>query len=373
MIGQQVPYTISQNVSFATNPTDFSTVRTIADPFPAIVQVKPRTTEELQAANPRVLGHSFENETPYAEQWHFGIDRRLFGSTALELTYAGSTGKHIVFCYNPNEVQPGIGTQESRRLIQPLNRLNAMLQCDPRNSSNYHSGQLKLTQRFHNGLQLLGSYTYGKSLDYGGSAASGAGAVGNPQTVTNLKAGYGPSGFDVRHRAVVSWVYELPWGPNRHWMREGGILGEIVGGWQLAGIATMTTGRPFTVFMQTGVNNGAPSWPNRIGSGELDNPSVNLWVQPCRLQGAARQYLRKHRPRHPLRAGARELRHVPVEAVHARRSNECRVPMGCVQPVQSSGLWFPESELRFADRGEDHDDCRGQQIDAVLGQGELLV
>ena len=78
MIGQQVPYTISQNVSFATNPTDFSTVRTIADPFPAIVQVKPRTTEELQAANPRVLGHSFENETPYAEQWHFGIDRRLF-------------------------------------------------------------------------------------------------------------------------------------------------------------------------------------------------------------------------------------------------------------------------------------------------------
>ncbi len=77
MIGQQVPYTISQNVSFATNSTDFSTVRTIDDPFPPIVQVKPRTTAELQAANPRVLGHSFENETPYAEQWHLGIERRL--------------------------------------------------------------------------------------------------------------------------------------------------------------------------------------------------------------------------------------------------------------------------------------------------------
>ena len=140
--------------------------------------MKPRTTEELQAANPRVLGHSFENETPYAEQWHLGIDRRLFAATALELTYAGSAGKHIVFCYNPNEVQPGIGSQESRRLIQPLNSSNNMVQCDPRNSSNYHSGQLKLTQRFHNGLQLLGAYTYGKSLDYGGSAASGAGAVG---------------------------------------------------------------------------------------------------------------------------------------------------------------------------------------------------
>jgi hypothetical protein len=280
MIGQQVPYTISQNVSFATNPTDFSGIRTIDDPFPAIVQVKPRTTAELQAANPRVLGHSFANETPYAEQWHLGVDRRLFTAMAVELTYAGSAGKHIIFCYNPNEVQPGIGTPESRRLIQPLNRLNNMLQCDPRNRSTYHSGQLKVTQRFRSGLQFLGSYTYGKALDYGGSAASGAGAVGNPQTVTNLEAGHGPAGFDVRHRAVISWVWELPWGAGRRWAREGGVAGALAGGWQLAGIATMTTGRPFTVFMQTGVNNGAPSWPNRIGSGQLENPTVDLWYNP---------------------------------------------------------------------------------------------
>jgi hypothetical protein len=281
MIGQQVPYTISQNVSFATNPTDFTAVRTIDDPFPAIVQVKPRTTAELQAANPRVLGHSFENETPYAEQWHLGVERRVLNTLAVELTYAGSAGKHLVFCYNPNEVQPGIGTQESRRLIQPLNRMNNIVQCDPRNQSTYHSGQMKVTQRFSGGLQFLASYTYGKSLDYGGSAASGGGAVGNPQTVTNLKAGHGPSGFDVRHRGVVSGVWELPWGPERRWLREGGLLGAVVGGWQLSGIGTMTTGRPFTVFMQTGVNNGAPSWPNRIGSGRVENPSVDLWYNPA--------------------------------------------------------------------------------------------
>jgi hypothetical protein len=280
MIGQQVPYTISQNVSFATNPTDFSGVATIDNPFPPIVQVKPRTTAELQAANPRVLGHSFENETPYAEQWHLGIDRQLFTAMAVELTYAGSAGKHIIFCYNPNEVQPGIGSQESRRLIRPLNRLNAMLQCDPRNRSTYHSGQLKITQRFRGGLQFLGSYTYAKALDYGGSAASGGGAVGNPQTVTNLKAGHGPSGFDVRHRAVISWVWELPWGPNGRWLRDPGVLSAVAGGWQFAGISTITTGRPFTVFMQNNVNNGAPSWPNRIGSGRLDEPSVDMWYNP---------------------------------------------------------------------------------------------
>jgi hypothetical protein len=280
MVGQQVPYTISQNVNFPTNPANFAVVRTIEDPFPAIAQVKPRTTAELQAANPRVLGHSFENETSYAEQWHLGVERQLFGAMAVELTYAGSAGKHIVFCYNPNEVQPGIGTPESRRLLQPLNRLNNMLQCDPRNRSTYHSGQLKVTQRFSGGLQFLGSYTYGKALDYGGSAASGAGAVGNPQTVTNLAAGHGPAGFDVRHRAVISWVWQLPWGSDGRWLRDGGVVGALVGGWQFAGISTLTTGRPFTVFMQNGVNNGAPSWPNRIGSGEVENPSIDLWYNP---------------------------------------------------------------------------------------------
>ncbi len=287
MIGQQVPYTISQNVSFATNTADFSTIRTIDDPFPPIVQVKPRTTAELQAANPRVLGHSFENETPYAEQWHLGIERRVFSAMAVELTYAGSAGKHLVLCYNPNELQPGTGSQQSRRLIQPLNNLSNMVQCDPRNQSTYHSGQLKVTQRFSGGLQFLVSYTYGKSLDYGGSAASGGGAVGNPQTVTNLAAGHGPSGFDVRHRAVVSGVWEMPWGPGRRWMNDSGVLGAVVGGWQLSGIGTITTGRPFTVFMQNGVNNGATSWPDRIGSGELDHPTVDKWYNPTDFKAPA--------------------------------------------------------------------------------------
>jgi Carboxypeptidase regulatory-like domain/TonB-dependent Receptor Plug Domain len=273
-----VPFVISQNVQHETNPLDFSRVRTIADPFPAIVPVKPRTTAELIAANPRVSGHSFENETAYTEQWHLGIDRELFSAFLLELEYAGSASKHMVLCYNPNEVQPGPGSQDSRRLLQQIASVNNMLQCDPRNSSTFHAGTLKLQKRFRDGLQFLVSYTYGKSLDYGGSAASGGGAVGNGQTITNIAAWHGPSGFDVRQRAVISYVYELPFGQGRHWLQNaGGAVQGLVGGWQLSGITTMTTGRPFTVTLQTGVNNGAPSWPNRIGSGELENPTVDLW------------------------------------------------------------------------------------------------
>lgn len=281
LLGQQVPYTVSQNVNPEVNPVNFANVRRIDDPFPAIQQVKPRTTAELNAANPRVLGHGFENETPSAQQWHLGVERQLFGPLVAEIGYVGSAGKHLVFCYNPNEVQPGTGSQASRRLLQPLANVNNMVQCDPRNRSTFHGLQTRVNQRYANGFQLLFSYTWGKALDYGGSAASGGGQTGGPQTVTNLAAGKGPSGFDVRHRAVISSVYELPWGPNRPWLNQGGLLAALVGGWQASTIVTATTGRPFNVSLAVGVNNGAPSWPNRIGSGELEDPSVNLWFNPA--------------------------------------------------------------------------------------------
>jgi hypothetical protein len=229
-----------------------------------------------------VIGHGYSNETAYAEQWHLGVERQLFSALLVEAEYVGSAGKHLTLCYNPNEIQPGPGSNQSRRLLQPVSNLSNMLQCDPRNRSTFHAGTLKVQQRFSGGLQFLVSYTYGKALDYGGSAASGGGAVGNGQTVTNMDAWHGPSGYDVRHRGVVSYVYELPFGKGRRWMSDSGaILDGIVGGWQLSGITTMTTGRPFTVFLQNGVNNQAPSWPNRTGPGTLDNPSVDMWFNPA--------------------------------------------------------------------------------------------
>jgi hypothetical protein len=142
--------------------------------------------------------------------------------------------------------------------------------------SNYHGLQAKYTKRYSHGMTALLSYTYSRSLDYGGSAASGGGSVGNPQTVTNLKAGYGPSGFDQMHRFVGSVTYELPFGAGKHWLNSG-IAARIFGGFEVDSIVTLATGLPFTVTLSTGVNSGAPSWPNRISSGVLSNPDPSRW------------------------------------------------------------------------------------------------
>src|SRR5579885_73451 len=281
LIGEQVPYVVSQTPygNIPVNPTNWAVIPTIDHPFPAIQTVKPRTAAELNANPVGVLGHSFRNETPSMMTWNFNIERQINQSMVAEVAYAGSHSTHLLFGYNPNEIQPGIGSQQSRRLLQPIANVSSISVFDPMNSSSYHGLSTKLEKRFSSGLQFLVAYTYAKNLDYAGSAASGGGAVGNPQTITNLRAGRGPSGFDVKHRFVASYLYELPFGKGQRWVNSGPARW-IVGGWALSGITTLSTGRPFTVYLAQGVNNRAPSWPNRIGPGTLSNADRQLWFNP---------------------------------------------------------------------------------------------
>ena len=285
MLGQAVPWTYSQNTpAIDTFPTAaaFANIPTLSQPFPTPQALQPTTTAGLIAANPRVLGHSFANQTPYYETWNFNIERQIGKSMLAEIGYAGSRGLHLWYGYNPQEVLPGPATvnQNNRLTIPQIAAVRNILQVDPRNMSNFHSLQAKFNRRLTSGFQILGSYTWSKSLDYGGSVASGGGAAGGPQTITNFRAGYGPSGFDVRHRFVASWIYELPFGQGRA-MLKSGPASYILGGWELDGIATLSTGRPFSVFLQNGIGNGAPSWPDRIASGEIANQGRARWYDPA--------------------------------------------------------------------------------------------
>jgi outer membrane receptor protein involved in Fe transport len=293
-LGQNPPFTISQTFSSpATFPlpasfaasnqctaTNISTTcqPVLSNPFPqgavALSQAVLTNTASLNAAAPAIVGHSMKNATPNMQTYTFGIERQTLGGL-VEVAYAGSHSIHLTYAYNPNEVgliQPGGPTSTTlRRLIQPLNNISTWVQEDPINASNYNSLQTKYVKRYSQGLTALVSYTYSKSLDYGGSAASGGGSAGNPQTVTNLRAGYGASGFDQKHRLVGSATYELPFGAGKMFLHDG-IASRILGGFEIDAITTYGSGAPFTPSLNSGVNSGSPSFPNRIGSrGKIDH------------------------------------------------------------------------------------------------------
>jgi hypothetical protein len=114
--------------------------------------------------------------------------------------------------------------------------------------SNYNSLQTTLNKQFSHGMSFQVNYTYAHAID----DASDAFQPQEDQTVfppnsNELKREKGSSSFDVRHRAVINYVAELPFGRGKSRLNEG-IIGRVLEGWTWSGIATLQSGFPFEVF-----------------------------------------------------------------------------------------------------------------------------
>jgi len=122
--------------------------------------------------------------------------------------------------------------------------------------STYNAMLLKVERRFRNGLNLLASYTYSKTLTDADSALpsfatfSGGGNVQNPH---NLKGEKSLSYQDIPHTFVLSYLYELPVGPGKKFAKYGGALGRVVGGWEIGGVQRYQSGQPIAFGGGTGV------------------------------------------------------------------------------------------------------------------------
>jgi hypothetical protein len=88
----------------------------------------------------------------------------------------------------------------------------------------------------------------------------------SPMNAHDLDADYGPLNFDITHRFVGSFVYELPVGRNRRFSPTG-ILGGIIGNWNLNGILTLESGLPFSIGAsdQSSTGPGHTSRANCVG------------------------------------------------------------------------------------------------------------
>ena len=133
--------------------------------------------------------------------------------------------------------------------------------------SSYNSLQVSLTKRLSKGLELLGSYTYAKSIDNASGGVSGGAGVDSAAILGNQldnRANRGVSDFDRTHRFVLSYLWDLP-RPALAARSTAGRL--LLSNWQLAGIITAMSGLPIDIVdsnagsFYLGQNNGL-SRPN---------------------------------------------------------------------------------------------------------------
>jgi outer membrane receptor protein involved in Fe transport len=251
--------------------------------LPNLTSLVPTTARPLSPRDAQTLADA-NLVNPYYQRWSLGVQREMPGQILLDVSYVGSKGTKL---YVTEERNPQVPANQR---ITPAG-FTGSLTCTPgtagclitgrldnlqggRNiransgSSSYHAGQLQVSRRFAQGLALTGAYTFSKLIDNASEifAATGNG-LSNSQLSTipfvlggerNERA---VSMFDRTHRGVITYVYDLPF------MREQkGVLGQIVGGWQLSGVTTFESGVPFTVF------NGEDS--NGV-AGNNDRPDFN--------------------------------------------------------------------------------------------------
>jgi hypothetical protein len=217
------------------------------------------------------------NPNGSANEYNLNLQRQLTSHDVISIAYVGQTGVHILINPNINLPTPGAGAVAARRAYP--NFADGTLNCYCANS-NYNSLQLTYQNRLSNGLDFQGTYTLSHSID----TSSGAANLVGLQNPFNLAMYRGNSDFDIRHMAVLSWLYKLPFGNN---MRFGsgarGLKQALIGDWQINSIDSFTTGSPFTPVMASSLLNAgsAVQWPNRIGSGKVAHPTINQWFNPA--------------------------------------------------------------------------------------------
>ncbi|MEO7650966.1 MAG: hypothetical protein ABIZ80_10905, partial [Bryobacteraceae bacterium] len=118
---------------------------------------------------------------------------------------------------------------------------------DNGSSSTYHGLLGKVERRFANGFSVLFSYTWSHVISDAASSSNFDNTPSNPQCRCDLRSEKGPAAFDIRHRAVLSYAYELPFGKGKMLLNQGGVLNKVVGGWQVNGISAFQSGPPFTL------------------------------------------------------------------------------------------------------------------------------
>ena len=178
--------------------------------------------------------------TTYTMQYLFNVQRSLGNNSTLEVGYTGNQSRKVAYLVNANAPVPGSrrstrgsrirsGTESSTSSGTGLRTITPSAQSSPSDSVR------SLTSMF--------SYTWSKALDEN-SAIRGTGSDFTLMNQRCRSCDYGPAGYDIPHRFVVSAVAALPFGKGQPFMNGGGVLDHVVGGWQIGTITTVQSGGP---------------------------------------------------------------------------------------------------------------------------------
>jgi len=238
--------------------------------FPLAPKGNPGFATETQ------FGSNFGN--PYSEQWNLGIQRQISNKMAAEVRYVGNhdlknfqeiNGNPDVAGYIAggfsNIVPAGLtpcttagtpGATGQDQLGNPVGYANCnfsrVIQYTNTGYSIYNGLQSQFRLQNWHGFTGEASYTFSKTIDNASEAFSANSGLGtifdlaqNPFDISHAERGL--SSYDATNVFGLLWVYDLPFRSSQK-----GLLGHLLGGWQINGTYRYNTGQPWTVLQNAG-------------------------------------------------------------------------------------------------------------------------
>jgi TonB dependent receptor len=235
-------YPVKQNYS-GTVPNGFQRAGTMAAGFPAPA-LFPIPSDGIIPVSSTLLNSTFDVIPPGLREgtlhsWNIAFQRQLPYLLTAEVAYVGNRGVDLVMDVDANASMVYGSGNNGRQQFAPFNRTGTSRTRTNDGKSSYHGLQLKVDRRFRNGFMITNSYTLSRSRDYVNENTT----IGTP---IDRELSWGRSNFDRTHNYALSAIYELPWGPDKPWLKEG-MAATILGGWQVSALFVAQSGTPLTI------------------------------------------------------------------------------------------------------------------------------
>ncbi len=203
----------------------------------------------------------------YIRSFNVAVQKELKWGFVGEAAYVG-TRQIDQLGFRELNWSPIGGGQAGRQLNKKFGRTGQTRLIAPVGDSQYDALQARLQRRYANGFQFGVNYTWSKSTGVLPDSDNAL-RINIPEYYDLNKS---LSNFDRTHNLAITNITELPFGPGRRWVNDGGLLSQIVGGWQVNNILTFYSGLPFGV-TASGTSLNAPENEQR-GDQVVDDPQI---------------------------------------------------------------------------------------------------
>src|SRR3954463_8616561 len=229
-----------------------------------------------------LIGNGDDFKTPRTQQWNVGVQQQLYARGAIEVSYAGSHGDHLIRPIDINYPQPAdVLRLGSVNLARPYQGYGSITQRVTTAYSNYWG----LLSSFRHDAGAAGALTLNYTLSRNQTdSTNDRDAVDIPQNPLDLAAEYADARTDRRHIFTANYVYEIPFLKTS----SNTLLKAVLAGWQFAGITTITSGQPVSRISESTNGFLRGSRPNIVGDPGAGEQTANLfWFNPNAYAPAA--------------------------------------------------------------------------------------